>query len=220
MNDLFQELVLKPIIHSVTRYASKNAFCIAGKYYTYQQFGDAIEHWRHHYRECYDKICPLEIHDDLNTYASIIAIWLEGKAYVPLNPLHPCELNRIIIDQLSHFDTSYADQLAYIIFTSGSTGTPKGVSISRDNLGYFMDSFWITSISIDENDRCLQCFDLTFDVSVQSFLVALTRGACLYTVPYGQVKYLNVASLIHESHITFGAMTPSMLTYLRPYFCE
>ena len=83
-----------------------------------------------------------------------------------------------------------------------------------------MDSFWKTGITITEEDRCLQVFDLTFDVSVQSYLVALTRGACVYTVPYGQVKYLYAASLIQEHKITFGAMAPSMLTYLRPYFEE
>jgi non-ribosomal peptide synthetase component F len=83
-----------------------------------------------------------------------------------------------------------------------------------------MDSFWKTGITITEEDRCLQVFDLTFDVSVQSYLVALTRGACVYTVPYGQVKYLYAASLIQEHKITFGAMAPSMLTYLRPYFDE
>jgi len=94
------------------------------------------------------------------------------------------------------------------------------VQISRRNIASFMDSFWKTGISITAEDRCMQLFDLTFDVSVQSYLVALTRGACVYTVPYGQVKYLYAASLIQEQHITFGAMAPSMLTYLRPYFVE
>lgn len=112
------------------------------------------------------------------------------------------------------------DELAYILFTSGSTGKPKGVQLSRRNIASFMDSFWNTGISISEDDRCLQCFDLSFDVSVQSYLVALIRGACVYTVPYGQKKYLYVASLIDEYHITFGAMAPSMLRYIQPYFSE
>ena len=196
----------------------------------------------------------MAIHDDLDTYASIFALWMEGKAYVPLHPNQPLERNLNIIEQVGlsnvldsadtsvfedqslnvmytskyEYTTDYLDNwvetsddaLAYILFTSGSTGVPKGVQITRGNVAAFMDSFWKTGINITEEDRCLQVFDLTFDVSVQSYLVALTRGACVYTVPYGQVKYLYAASLIQEHKITFGAMAPSMLTYLRPYFDE
>ena len=220
MKDLFQVLVLDPILHSLEDFASRDAFLIAGVHYTYQQFGEAIKAKRETYKALKDSICSLEIRDDLNTYASIVALWLEGKAYVPINPNHPEDRNRMIINQISSFNGLYSDPLAYVLFTSGSTGTPKGVAISRKNVGAFMDSFWKTGITVNEDDRCLQCFDLTFDVSVQSFLVALTKGACVCTVPYGQVKYLHVASLIHESHITFGAIAPSMLVYLRPYFEE
>ena len=220
MKDLFQDLVLDPILHSLEKFASRDAFLISGVHYTYQQFGEAIKAKREEYKNVKDSICALEIRDDLNTYASIVALWLEGKAYVPINPNHPADRNRMIIDQVSSFNGSYSDPLAYVLFTSGSTGTPKGVAISRKNVGAFMDSFWKTGITVNEEERCLQCFDLTFDVSVQSFLAALTKGACVCTVPYGQVKYLHVASLIHENHITFGAMAPSMLVYLRPYFDE
>ena len=112
------------------------------------------------------------------------------------------------------------EALAYVLFTSGSTGKPKGVQISRGNVAAFIDSFFKTGISITENDRCLQCFDLSFDVSVQSYLSALTKGACVYTVPYGQMKFLSVAQLIDEQQITFGALPPSTLRYLQPYFDE
>lgn len=83
-----------------------------------------------------------------------------------------------------------------------------------------MKAFWQTGITIDESDRCLQCFDLTFDVSVQSFLVPLTRGACAYTIPHEQIKYSYVYGLLEDHHLTFGAVAPSMLRYLRPYFDE
>ncbi|MBE0673428.1 MAG: AMP-binding protein [Bacteroidales bacterium] len=46
------------------------------------------------------------------------------------------------------------------------------------------------------------------------------RGACSYTVPHDQIKYSYVYGLLEDHKITFGAMVPSMIRYLRPYFDE
>ena len=253
MEDSFSKHIIVPFTRCLSQY-TRVAFNIAGTQYTYGQFAQRIAIIRHKLRQScrINNIVALAVHDDIDTYAAIFALWMEGKAYVPLHPNQPLERNQGIIRQveteliLDSADNSPYNQavnihivedenqeitlddwvptddsqLAYILFTSGSTGTPKGVTISRRNVAAFMDSFWQTGIHIDHTDRCLQAFDLTFDVSVQSFLVALTRGACLYTVPYGMVKYLCVAQLIQDEGITFGAMAPSMLTYLRPYFDE
>lgn len=248
------EGIIRDIITKISCQEKHPSFYINGKYYTYSQFGERVSSIRQLIRnlQTTEKLFGLVVYDDIETYASIIALWMEGKAYVPLLPFHPKERNREIVRQVgltyviesmenifcpdcfiinskrSEFSDSFwvdavdvpNDELAYILFTSGSTGKPKGVCITRGNVAAFMDSFWKTGISITQNDRCLQCFDLTFDVSVQSFLAPLMRGACVYTVPYGQVKYLYVASLIQKHHLTFGAMAPSMLTYLRPFFAE
>lgn len=251
---MFYDYVLSPVICSIKKFPNKNAFFINKHSYTYQEFGNRISSIRTALQQQTpkSKIAGLVINDDLDTYASILALWLEGLCYVPLHPSWPIERCLDIIEQVesdlvldSSVRSRYENQnilhtyevndtksnlipkleidendLAYILFTSGSTGKPKGVQLMRKNIGAFMDSFWKTGITIDENDRCLQCFDLTFDVSVQSYLVALTKGACCYTIPYGQIKYIYASSLIEEEKITFGAMAPSMLRYLQPYFVE
>jgi long-subunit acyl-CoA synthetase (AMP-forming) len=60
------------------------------------------------------------------------------------------------------------EENAYIIFTSGSTGEPKGVPISRRNLNAFYTAYHRLGWQLDENDRMLQMFELTFDVSILS----------------------------------------------------
>lgn len=251
---MFYSEVLNPVLDCIVRYSNRNAFCINKKYYSYLEFGQYISMIREAIinAKFENKIVGLVINDDIETYASIFALWLEGNSYVPLHPNWPFERCLDICEQveldlildsskrtryetlhvIKTCDLSYVcnclipvlnvpeDELAYILFTSGSTGKPKGVQLTRGNVGAFMDSFWKTGIVISEDDRCLQCFDLSFDVSVQGYLSALTKGACCYTVPYGKIKYVYASSLIEDEKITFGAMAPSMLRYLKPYFGE
>ena len=250
----FAKEIIEPILYSINNRPDNYAFCIEDKYFTYREFGGYTSSIRKALTKLYcgaDRI-GLVINNDIQTYASIFALWLEGYSYVPLHPHWPLERCMDIIRQVGlEFVLDSSDQikysdvkvirtnqietgesildiqknvpesaLAYILFTSGSTGRPKGVQITRENVAAFLNSFWRTGIVIDEADRCLQCFDLSFDVSVQSYLVALTRSACVYTVPFGQMKYLSVAGLIEDYKITFGALPPSVLRYLQPYFSE
>src|SRR5262249_6798879 len=55
-------------------------------------------------------------------------------------------------------------------------------------------------------------------LSVMSYLVPLTLGACAYTVPQNDIKYVTMYQLLEDQKITFALMVPSILSHLRPYF--
>lgn len=125
-----------------------------------------------------------------------------------------CKQNIIEVAQVSE------DTLAYIIFTSGSTGKPKGVQITRGNVAHFIDSMNHIALDILPSDRCLQPFDLTFDFSVSSYVIPLSKGASIFTVPNKAVKFTYIAGLLEEYKLTVLQMVPSMIRNLLPYLDE
>lgn len=140
--------------------------------------------------------------------------YIDGPIYLSIDKLLSIESNKDLVAKM--VPNSYA----YIIFTSGSTGEPKGVPISRSNLDAFYKSYKQLHWDLNESDRMLQMFELTFDVSVVSFLYPLTLGASIYTVGHKDIKHFKVAALLEDESITFAAVTPSLLQLLSPYFAD
>ncbi|HRS53578.1 MAG TPA: AMP-binding protein [Bacteroidales bacterium] len=89
------------ILNSFNKYPDKNAFNIKDHYYTYKEL------------EKYTSIITKKIiekipnenligviaNDDIFTYSTLLAIILNGKAYLPINPMYPPSRNANIIKQ-------------------------------------------------------------------------------------------------------------------------
>ena len=98
---MFNENILKPFLEIIEKFADNNAFCIADKHYTYLEFAQHISKIRAAVRTKNNKHTNIGLvaNDDIETYASIFAIWLEGFSYVPLHPHQPIERSLEIISQ-------------------------------------------------------------------------------------------------------------------------
>ena len=248
MTDIFTK-----IQDSLKKYSNNNAFFIDNVFFSYSELAFTISKIRKLIKQQtnkYEKIIGLVANNDIETYSAIIALWLEGKAYVPLSTNNPVHRNKNIISQaeittildskinsidgLQTINISELieteidlkpkkvadDELAYMIFTSGTTGIPKGVPISRINLKGIINALNHMNLDVNENDRCLQMSELTFDVSITSFLYPLLKGACIYPIPKGVVKYTYIYYLLENHKLTIAQLVPSLLNFLRKYFKE
>jgi amino acid adenylation domain-containing protein len=117
------------------------------------------------------------------------------------------------------FEQIIQQPISYIIYTSGTTGQPKGVAISNENIQSFFDFFKTEKEQFDfnENDRFIQVFELTFDVSILAFFMPLNYGACCYVLPQKGIKFIEIVKMLNEHEITVAPLVPTILQYLEKY---
>ncbi|PKV50992.1 amino acid adenylation domain-containing protein [Aquimarina sp. MAR_2010_214] len=92
---------VKALQESIENHFTHNVLCINNTFYTYKDFAIEVSKIRNaivNTIEDSEKLIGLVTNDDLQTYASIIALWFEGKAYVPVNPSTPIERNHKVFE--------------------------------------------------------------------------------------------------------------------------
>lgn len=151
-----------------------------------------------------EKIGEVSIIDDIDGVE-----FIEIKAQIPLESNNKKFVLRQIVEQ----------NTAYILYTSGSTGKPKGVPVTFDNVRQLFD-FVDNHYDFNENDRFLQVFEWTFDISVFAFFCPLYVGGCCYFLPNTGMKFMNILQSIQQNKINVLCLVPSVLNLSKRYFDE
>ncbi|MCK5135872.1 MAG: AMP-binding protein [Bacteroidales bacterium] len=94
---------LRHIITNCIKHPDRNAFFIKDTYYSYGELSGLIAEIQYKLFQSEEREDHIGVYlgDDIQTYASILALWLSGHAFIPVNPQFPVERNRNIIDQLN-----------------------------------------------------------------------------------------------------------------------
>jgi len=107
------------------------------------------------------------------------------------------------------------NNLCYIIYTSGTTGQPKGVLLEHRNAAnYVLAAQKI--YPIDNMDRALQGFSVSFDASVEEIWVPFSVGATLVIGTFDIMRSGDrFASKLNELNITFLSCAPTLLSMVK-----
>jgi D-alanine--poly(phosphoribitol) ligase subunit 1 len=93
---------LERIAQNLLEKRERRAFYIGGTGYNYGELASAIAEIQSaltsdNVGNGHVGVC---LADDIHTYASILALWMSGRAFVPVNPLFPAARNRKIMERL------------------------------------------------------------------------------------------------------------------------
>lgn len=107
------------------------------------------------------------------------------------------------------------DNLCYMIYTSGTTGKPKGVLLMHKNVVTYVNGAR-KIYPINENDRALQGFSVSFDASVEEIWVPLSAGATLVIGTFDIMRSGDrFSSILQSIGITFLSCAPTLLSMVK-----
>ena len=105
---------------------------------------------------------------------------------------------------------------AYVLFTSGSTGIPKGIPVTFGNLEAFAEDLR-TRFDLTASDKVINTYELSFDLSIGSALLAWMSGAMLYICPMDGIIPLDAVRMIMDHQVNIVSMAPSAVNILKKY---
>lgn len=239
--------LLNNLYQSFQENSARECLKIGDKSYSYAEILSLANKIRSDLRKVESQNIGIHLTHDAEMYAAILAIWFENKTYVAIHPDFPenklsaiinsAEITTVIsskswdknipvaiidsseiVSEISEIPKASAmEDLAYILFTSGSTGEPKGVPVTFENLFYFSDGYNNAFGAIKKEDKVLQMFELTFDMSVVSYLIPWLNGACVVALHRKETKFLQILDLLENDDITVAQMVPSIVDLMLPY---
>ena len=95
----FIDIFLRPFISRSE--SGQTAFVINGREYSYADLYCLVSQIYQLLEDVPDSNVYLYATDDIRTYATILALWFHGKAYVPLNPNQPKDRHLEVIKSVA-----------------------------------------------------------------------------------------------------------------------
>ena len=157
-------------------------------------------------------LIPVVAHRTIELLPQLLAIWMAGSAYVPLDPDYPAE--RLLFIEQDLATGAPLSDIAYVIYTSGSTGQPKGVAITHGAMLNLLDDVR-ERISFTPADTLLAVTTAGFDISILEFWMPLLTGSRVVIASREEVRDPHqLRRLAERSGATVMQATPAGWTLL------
>ncbi|MEA2604412.1 MAG: hypothetical protein QOF89_5404 [Acidobacteriota bacterium] len=173
----------------------------------------------------------------LDLIVALLGILQAGCAYLPLDPEHPAERQRLILTDagasllLSREEEGdwgtipppvSPDQLAYVMYTSGSTGKPKGVAVTHRNVVRLVRGSGFMAMGPEQT--FLQLAPVAFDASTLEIWAPLLNGGRVVLFPGRRASLDEIGETVARHGVTsmflttglFHQMVDERLEALRP----